>query len=420
MLRRLRSWQWRGRQVYRRAWEQEEANTRYLYQEIAWWGILSGLASSFLSVFVLRLGGSNTLIGLLTSLPALITVLSLVPAGRLVERQRSRLRVVLLSNVLIRLTYLLVALVPLVFVTFRAEVVVAVVILGTIPASMSVVAFPSMLADVVPLERRARVVGLRNFLLSLTSTLAVLLGGWFLELVSFPANFQWLFAAGFVTSLASTYYVSRLKVPDAPMPPPMAAAPRMQLARRLRDHLGMLAGNRAFGRFALCAFAYHWGLYLTIPLYSIYWVRYLHASDSWIGFIGMVLGAVTALAFPFWGRQVSRRGTRKVLLVSAFAGTLYPILTGLSPTVEALLVAAVVGGVATAGFGLSLFNRLLEVTPDERRPSFLAAYNVLINVAVFVAPLIGTGLIDSIGIVNALLLGGLLRFAGFLAFARYA
>jgi MFS family permease len=420
VLRRLRSWEWRGRQVYRRAWKHEEANTRYLYQEIAWWGVLSGLASSFLSVFVLRLGGSNVLIGLLTSLPALITILWLIPAGRIIERQRSHLRVVLVSGVLMRLAYLLVALVPLVFVAFRAEAVVAVVVLGTIPASMSMVAFSVMLAEVVPVQRRARVVGLRNFLVSVSSTLAVLIGGWFLELTPFPANFQWLFAVGFLTSLGSIYYLSRLKVPDAPVPPSPVAAPRMPLATRLLGHLRMLWGHQPFARFALCSFAYHWGLYLTIPLYSIYWVRYLHASDSWIGFIGMVLGAVTALAYPFWGHQASRRGSRKVLLVSALAGTLYPILTGLSPSVEPLLIAAVVGGIASAGFGLSLFNRLLEVTPDQRRPSFLAAYNVLINVAVFVAPMIGTVLIDSIGIVNALVLGGLLRFVGFLAFARYA
>jgi MFS family permease len=420
VLRRLRSWEWRGRQVYRRAWKHEEANTRYLYQEIAWWGVLSGLASSFLSVFVLRLGGSNVLIGLLTSLPALITILWLIPAGRIIERQRSHLRVVLVSGVLMRLAYLLVALVPLVFVAFRAEAVVAVVVLGTIPASMSMVAFSVMLAEVVPVQRRARVVGLRNFLVSVSSTLAVLIGGWFLELTPFPANFQWLFAVGFLTSLGSIYYLSRLKVPDAPVPPSPVAAPRMPLATRLLGHLRMLWGHQPFARFALCSFAYHWGLYLTIPLYSIYWVRYLHASDSWIGFIGMVLGAVTALAYPFWGHQASRRGSREVLLVSALAGTLYPILTGLSPSVEPLLIAAVVGGIASAGFGLSLFNRLLEVTPDQRRPSFLAAYNVLINVAVFVAPMIGTVLIDSIGIVNALVLGGLLRFVGFLAFARYA
>jgi MFS family permease len=328
--------------------------------------------------------------------------------------------VVLVTGVLMRLAYLLVALAPLVFVAFRAEAVVAVVVLGTIPASMSMVAFSVMLAEVVPVQRRARVVGLRNFLVSVSATLAVLLGGWFLELAPFPANFQWLFAAGFLTSLVSIYYLSRLQVPDAPVPSTPVAAPRTPLARRLLSHLAMLSGHRPFARFALCSFAYHWGLYLTIPLYSIYWVRYLHASDSWIGFIGMVLGAVTALAYPFWGQQASRRGTRKVLLVSAFAGTLYPILTGLSPSVEPLLIAAVVGGVASAGFGLSLFNRLLEVTPDERRPSFLAAYNVLINIAVFAAPMIGTALIDNIGIVNALLLGGLLRFAGFLAFARYA
>lgn len=418
-LRRLRAWQWRGRQAYRRAWRDEEANTRYLYQEIAWWGILSGLAASFLSVFVLRLGGSNTLIGLLTSLPALITILWLAPAARIIERQVNRLRLVLVVAFLVRFSYLLVALTPLVFVAFRAEAVVAVVVLGTIPASMSIVAFSAMMA-IVPVERRARVVGLRNFLVSLTSTFAVLLGGWFLELVPFPANFQWLFAAGFLTSLVGVYYLSRLKVPAVAVPFAPAEGPRLPLLRRLRNHLAMLGGNRPFARFALCAFAYHWGLYLTIPLYSIYWVRYLHASDSWIGFIGMVLGAVTALAYPFWGQQASRHGTRKVLLVSAFAGTLYPILTGLSLSVEPLLIAAVVGGVASAGFGLSLFNRLLEVTPDQRRPSFLAAYNVLINVAVFAAPMIGTALIDGIGIVNALLLGGILRFAGFIAFARYA
>jgi MFS family permease len=420
VLRRLRTWQWRGRQAYRLAWKQEEANTRYLYQEVAWYGVLSGLAGSFLAVFVLRLGGSNALIGLLTSLPALITILWLAPAGRIIERQSSRLNLVLVTAFLTRLAYLLVALAPLVFVAFRAEAVVAVIVLGTIPASMCSVAFSAMLADLVPVQRRARVVGLRNFLVSVSSTLAVLLGGWFLGLLPFPANFQWLFAAGFFTSLVSLYYLSRLKLADGAAPSaPVDEQPR-PLIRRLRDHLAMLSGHRPFARFALCAFAYHWGLYLTIPLYSIYWVRNLHASDSWIGFIGMVLGAVTALAYPFWGRQASRHGARKVLLVSALAGTLYPILTGLSPVVEALLVPAVVGGVASAGFGLSLFNRLLEVAPDERRPSFLAAYNVLINVAVFIAPLIGTALIDSIGIVNALLLGGILRFAGFLAFARYA
>ena len=130
---------------------------------------------------------------------------------------------VLVAGVLMRLAYLLVALVPLVFVAFRAEAVVAVVVLGTIPASMSIVAFSAMMADVVPVQRRARVVGLRNFLVSITSTLAVLLGGWFLELVSFPANFQWLFAAGFVTSLASIYYLSRLKVPDVAGAAPAAA-----------------------------------------------------------------------------------------------------------------------------------------------------------------------------------------------------
>ena len=41
--------------------------------------------------------------GLLTALPALITILWLVPAGGMIERQPNRLRLVVVSSLLFRL-----------------------------------------------------------------------------------------------------------------------------------------------------------------------------------------------------------------------------------------------------------------------------------------------------------------------------
>jgi len=48
----------------------EARNIRSLYAETMWFGVLSGLASTYVAVFALRLGATNGQIGWLTALPA--------------------------------------------------------------------------------------------------------------------------------------------------------------------------------------------------------------------------------------------------------------------------------------------------------------------------------------------------------------
>ena len=62
-------------------------NIRLLYLEMALQGIVAAGATAYLSVFAVRLGASAFLVGLLNSLPALLLVLSAVPAGRYVAGQ---------------------------------------------------------------------------------------------------------------------------------------------------------------------------------------------------------------------------------------------------------------------------------------------------------------------------------------------
>lgn len=402
-----------ARQFIRERVTTEERNAWFLYLDIGWYGILAGVASAFLSIFVIRLGGSNTLVGMLTSIPALLNIVWLMPAARIIERQSRKLPVIMVTGFLSRFAYFLVAVMPFVISIYRPELAVAIVVLSAIPAAVVNIAFTSLLADVVPVERRAHVVSVRNALLGISATIATLLGGRFLEILPLPFNYQVLFLIGFGASLISLYYVSRIEVPDR-LVLPRAPGDRRSLLTRVRNFLKMLTSNRPWVRFTVSSLAYYWGLYLPIPLYSIYWVRYLHASDGWIGLINVLNNAISVLFYPFWGRLATRRGNRLILLICVFGMSFYPLLTGLSTTVEPLLGIAILGGIFAPGFSLTFFNTLLEVSPDERRPSFIAAYNALVNIPAFVAPLVGTALIDIIGIQNALLLGGGFRLLGFL------
>jgi DHA1 family multidrug resistance protein-like MFS transporter len=143
-------------------------------------------------------------------------------------------------------------------------------------------------------------------------------------------------------------------------------------------------------------------------LYSLYWVRQLQATDTWIGIRGMVGFAVLAVGYGVWGRLAHRMGHRRLLLVTGATLGIYPIFTGLSQSVEWLVPAAAIWGLGVAGIDIGLVDMLLLSSPEQRKPSFVAIGNMLASAENFVGPLIGAALAPLIGMQNALLLSGVL------------
>jgi MFS family permease len=384
-------------------------NARRLYADIAWWGVLNGIATSFLSVFVLRLGGSDTHVGLLTALPALVAVFFSIPGSRLIEREHKPLSVLLISGTLNRAGYLAIALLPFLLATRAADGVVLLVGLLSIPAAVSNVAFTTMFGRAVKPEHRAHVVSIRSVWVGITSTLAAFLGGLFLELVIFPINYQILFALAFAASMVSIYHLSRIRLPEAAS---VRAPARARSPRGVRALINLLRSNDGYVRFALTSFVFQWGVYFTTPLYSIYWVRNLDASDGWVGVINMVGSATTILFYPLWGRLTARRGNRIAMILTTAGMAGYPFFLALAPSVEWAVVVSFWGGVVSSGQALSFFNGLLEVCPELNRSSYIAGYNTLVNIAAFAAPILSTSLTELSSIQAMLFLGAGLRLLG--------
>ncbi len=391
----------------------EQQNAWRFYNEVIWWGVMTGVAGTFLSVYAIRLGASARLMGLLTALPALVTSLWSIPAGRFVEGQRHRVPVILTAAAFQRGGYLLVALMP--FATFlrQADTLVLLAALVTLPTVLFNVAFTTLLADAVPPDKRARLVSLRSLLLTLVSTATSLAAGRVLDLIRFPYNYQILFALAAIASLLSLPHLRRLQVADAaPLSPPPA---RARFLDRWRDTFQRMGRQSAFWRFATGMFIFYWGLYLPVPLYNLYRVRELGASDGWIGLLSVAFNLSSLLPYVFWGRQAGKRGNRWVMVVSAAGLSLYPTLIGLSPRIEPLLLVSLWGGLFSPGFNISAFNALLENTPAAHRPSYIGIHTTLINVAAFLAPILGSALSETWGIRAVLIASGGVRLLGVIA-----
>lgn len=395
--------------------ERERRNQRALYWDIAWFGITSGIAINFLSVYAVRLDASEVEVGALTAAPALLSIFWLVPVGQIIARQRRLLPLILWSLFTHRLGYLLMGLLP--WLTPREWVVpglIALSALQAIPAGAANVAFPAILPDAVAKERLGRVVSIRNALIGATSTLAVWGSGPILAALPTPLNYQVLFLIAFAASLVSTYAISRLDLPERPM---TMAAGGNALAD-LREGIRRFGADRRFLGFTLSAVFLHVALFTPAPLFPIYWVRILGASDSFVSLIATLGGASSVLSALMMDRVQRRWGNRWVVGVSMLALAFYPILTALTHTLPPLLIISVMGGIFAAGLNICLFHALLQVAPDADRARFIAIYSMLVNVAIFAAPLFGSWLAELIGIAPVFFLAGGLRLISGMMFLR--
>jgi len=394
---------------------QQAANERSLYLETFWFGILNGVSVTFLGVFAVRLGATPFQIGLLTALPALVNVIIPIPAARLIERQKERLPFILRSVVWQRLAYLLLALTPFLGSRFQVGAIILLMGLATIPAAFLNLSITVLIGDLATPRDRSLVVSRRSIILAGTTTLVALLGGWWLDLVPFPLNYQCLFAVGAVASLLGLRYLRRIQLPYSPPP----AEERRQGHRGvdLRGTWRELTTHGPFWRFTFSAFFYHWGLFLPGALWAIYRVRNLGANDRWIGLITMTFTASAVLGYSLAGRYARRWGERRLLIVCSAVLCLYPVLTALSTSLPPLLGVAVIGGIFSSGLALALFNTTLALAPEDRRATYVALYTMLINVAAFLAPLAGSLLAEAMGIRETLYLSGGLRLLGVGLFA---
>lgn len=376
-------------------------------------GIVSGVGT-FLSVFLTRLDASNLLVGLLTSLPALTGVLLAVPVGGFLERQRNIVPWYSRARVWVLWSYALFGVLPFLLPQGAVPIaVIAIWALVTIPSTIVNVAFTLVMSGVAGPARRLYLMSRRWSTLGVTTSFTVVLVGLALERISFPLNYQVVFIASFAGGVLSYLFSRAIVLPDNPPLPPR---PGQGLVDRLREGWHGLLATPAFARFVGSSFVFRCGVAMALPLFPLYWVRDLHASDSQIGFISTVNSGVLLIAYFAWASWARRYGQGRVLLLTSVGMALYPLLTALTPAVAPLVLYAGLAGFCSAGNDLVNFDLLLSTCPAERQATYVGFYQTTQNLALFLMPLLGTLLANAVGLSAALIAAAVLRLTGSLLF----
>jgi len=215
-----------------------DQNSWFLIVEIFWASIFAS-ANTFNIAYAIRLGASNVQVSLLTAIPALVAVLITLPSGRFLQSRRDQKPWVLGSLLLVRVGVLLLALIPLFSWGLIGPGVIAVLLMITwsLPGNFFNIGFIPFLTAAIPADDRAAIIAGRNAVSAAVIFVINLLFGWWLTQIIFPFSYQSMYVVGFIASVVSLYFLTKVHVQVAPPPLPLAQREKRPWKTRVQDQV---------------------------------------------------------------------------------------------------------------------------------------------------------------------------------------
>lgn len=257
---------------------------------------------------------------------------------------------------------------------------------------MQNVAFQIVMAKVIPIERRGRLLGLRNLASGLVLIGVASIAGRLLDRYGFAAGNGYTFLLAFgLTSLGLGAFASVRE------PAGRELRQRTPLVRRVRELPALLHAEPEFRRF-LSARLLASAARGVLPLYVVFIARQYGISGGQLGGFTVLFSLAQSASTLGWGWLGDRTGYKPVFQLStacSLAGTGLLLLT--SDLWTASLTYALVGA-GLGGFQLSGTNLVLEFGSERERAMRIAALNA------------STELVGTIGFLGAGVLADLVSF----------
>ena len=393
----------------------QERNKRYVQIDAIGVGIANA-AAPFLPVFLTRLGATPVQVGLLTSMPGITGLILALWVGRFLQRQRNVVPWFSLSRLVVILSFALTGLAPFFFPdNLLIPVVLIIWAAATLPQTMVAVGFSVVMNAVSGPEGRYELMSRRWSILGITTAITVAFVGQVLDRIGFHLNYQLVFLGLSLGGLISYYFSSRIQITDTE---PVPKASGGSIKSSLSEYFQLINSSPDFVSFNLKRFVYLFGITLSTPLFPLYFVRQLNASDAWIGLLYTAQTAVLVVGYYFWSRQSRRNGSRFVLLITTLCVSLYPGFVALTNNQTMIFIYSTFTAIFQAGIDLVFFDELMKTIPPRYSPTFVSLAQSIQYLSSILAPLVGTYLAEHIGLSGALMFSAGIRLVGFILFAN--
>ncbi|BAY99120.1 hypothetical protein NIES37_30990 [Tolypothrix tenuis PCC 7101] len=298
-----------------------------------------------LSNFLLELGASPVVFGMLSSIPMLVNLVQ--PLGAyLSERSSSRFYYSLRTHGIARLLWLIlgIGIIGSSWIGLTASQLVGltllVVLFSSLLGGLGSASWLSWLAMIVPRRLRGRYFGIRNSAASLTNLLCVPLAGlavshWYggtlqgygvvlfvgivFGIISLGCQYFQIDMNPAVqnTSLVKYQHISESTTPELEVSCALATP---------NNEVASIWSNTNFLRFLLYFGFWMLAVNISAPFFNFYMLDRLHLDVSCVTLYGSLQAGASMLLIILWGKLADKIGNRRILIVIGILVALTPVL----------------------------------------------------------------------------------------------
>lgn len=246
------------------------------------------------------------------------------------------------------------------------------------------VAFQMLMAKVIPLARRGRLQGYRNFAGgAVAAALSWWAGDYLIENEIFGNGYATTFMVSFIlTSLGLTALIILMREPDSHQ-----LKPAMKLRDRLRE-LPHLLQNRSYKFFLIAQILTTAGR-IGMPFCIIHASEVMAMDGKMLGLLSLAFLGADTLANIVWGSLGDRNGFRIVFLLSVILWIAAFGLMLVAKDQAGFLIAFAVMGAAICGYMMSAQTMILEFGSRDDVPMRLAISTTAETSIAAIGPLLG-------------------------------
>jgi MFS family permease len=371
------------------------------------------ILTNYLSLFVLALGATAAQIGLINALSNLSAALLLLPGAALVERWGHRKHLVVFSGGgMARLIILMLALLPFGFSGPAAiAIAIGLAVVRSAFTNLSLPAWVSLTADIVPLQWRGRYLSARNMAMTLIGIVVIYPAGLLITRIGGLAGYQTVLGLAFAIGLVSTFSFNRLEEAPTSVRQAWGRSPQESIRQIVREHPNFVA-------FGATAALWNFSLNIAGPFFNPYLVEGLKADAGTVGALNVVTSLTALVGLRLFGRLVDRWKPHRVQLICGLLIPVLPVAWLLVRSPWHIVPINLASGFLWAGYELASFNFLLRLIPEGQRERYSAVYQIVVTLALAVGSGLGGLIATRFGYVTTFVLSGVGRLAAALLFAR--
>lgn len=387
---------------------QTSRNALFFTFEGAVGAIILNLANPFFSMFARRMGADDYQIGLISSLPALVGILALIPGSLLVNKSENKKRIVAFLILLFGIMYPLAALTPFLG-KFKVPLFITVIALMNWPFSVFNISWQAFFSDVMHARFNASFTR-RTQVATVVGTTTSLTAGLLLSYI--PKNdserifmYQLFFFLSFLLALLQSWLLKKVSAPEG-IKTRNSLPGALQILKKCFFNL---AAHKEFRTFTIIAFIFHISWHMGWPLFFIYQVDVVGINEAWLSYVNVAVGFAGVLTYPMWGKAIEKKGSRLIIIAGTLGLSVNALTIILVHSRLLLLFQSTITGLTFSAFTLAIFENLIEVVPKENKTINIAMYTTLINASQLISPLVGVLLYKHTSIYFALAFVGCFR-----------